>query len=161
MRLKHLTLTAMFTALCAVGGLVKIPLGIGSTALDSAPALLSAAFLPPIFSGIAALLGHIASAMYSGFLLGPFHFLIALEMFVIVLVFARLHKAKKNVAKWIFFIVANGLIAPLPFYFLISPAFFIGAIPSIFIATVINALIAAIIFPALRNIKGKGLGEFQ
>jgi hypothetical protein len=161
MKLKHLTLTAMFTALCAVGGLVKIPLGIGSTALDSAPALLAAAFLPPIFSGTAALLGHIASAMYSGFPLGPFHLLIALEMFVIVFVFARLHKAKKNVLKWIVFIGANGLLAPLPFYFLISPAFFIAAVPPIFIATVINAMIAAIIFPALKHVKGKGLGGFQ
>ena len=70
--------------------------------------------------------------MYSGFPLGPFHLLIALEMFVIVLIFARLHKAKKNVLKWVVFIGANGLLAPLPFYFLISPAFFIAAVPANF-----------------------------
>ena len=125
MNLRRFTLTAMFAALCAVGGLLKIPLGIGSTALDSTPALMSAAFLPPVYSGIAALVGHTASAMYAGFPLGPFHVLIALEMFVIVSVFARLHKANRNVLKWVFFIIANGLLAPLPFYFLISPAFFL------------------------------------
>ena len=161
MQVKRLTVTAMFAALCAVGGLLIIPLGIGSTALDSAPALISAAFLPPVYTGIVALLGHVASAMYAGFPLGPFHGLIALEMFIIVAVFARLHKAKRNVLKWVFFIIANGLLAPLPFYYLISPAFFIGALPSIFIATVANAGIAAVVIPALRNITTGQLGELR
>lgn len=159
MELRRLTLTAMFAALCAVGGLLKIPLGIGSTALDSTPALISAAFLPPIYSGIAALLGHSASAMYAGFPLGPFHVLIALEMLLIVFVFARLHKAKRNVWKWVFFIAANGLVAPLPFYFLISPAFFIGAVPAIFIATIVNASIAAVVMPVLQNAWNGKLSE--
>lgn len=149
----------MFAALCAVGGLIKIPLGIGSTALDSTPALMSAAFLPPMYAGGVALLGHIASALYAGFPLGPFHVLIALEMFIIVLVFARLHKANRNVLKWAFFIIANGVLAPLPFYFLISPAFFVGALPGIFIATVFNASIAMMAMPFLERIMKNRLGE--
>lgn len=159
MNLRRFTLTALFASLCAVGGLLKIPLGIGSTALDSTPALISAAFLPPLYAGIAALVGHTASAMYAGFPLGPFHVLIALEMFVIVLVFARLHKANCNVLKWVFFIIANGLLAPLPFYFLISPAFFLGALPGIFIATVVNAAIAVVAMPVLQRIPVGRLGE--
>lgn len=159
MNLRRFTLTALFAALCAMGGLLKIPLGIGSTALDSTPALMSAAFLPPLYAGIAALIGHTASAMYAGFPLGPFHALIALEMFVIVLIFARLHKANRNVLKWVFFVVANGLLAPLPFYFLISPAFFLGALPGIFIATVVNAAIAGVAMPALQRIPVSRLGE--
>ncbi len=161
MQVKRLTVTAMFAALCAVGGLLIIPLGIGSTALDSAPALVSVIFLPPIYSGIVALIGHTASAMYSGFPLGPFHVLIALEMLLIVFVFARLHNAKRHLSKWLFFIIANGIIAPLPFYFLISPAFFLGALPSIFIATVANAGIAAIVIPALRNFTNDQLSELR
>ena len=161
MDVKRLTLTAMFAALCAVGGLLKIPLGIGSTALDSTPALISAAFLPPIYSGIAALIGHCASAMYAGFQLGPFHVLIALEMLGIVYVFARLHQANRNLLKWLFFIVANGLLAPLPFYFLISPAFFIGAVPGILLATVANAAIAAVVIPALSKVWSNRLGELR
>lgn len=161
MKVKKLTLTAMFAALCAVGGLLKIPLGIGSTALDSTPALISAAFLPPVYSGIAALLGHSASALYAGFPLGPFHPLIALEMLGIVYVFARLHQANRNVLKWVFFIVANGLLAPLPFYFLISPAFFIGAVPGILLATVANAAIAGVVIPTLRNVWNERLGELR
>lgn len=161
MKVRRLTLTAMFAALCAVGGLLKIPLGIGSAALDSTPALMSAVFLPPVFSGIAALLGHTASAMYAGFPFGPFHAFIALEMFVIVLIFAQLHKANRNVSKWIFFIIANGLLAPLPFYFLISPAFFMTAVPSIFIATVVNAGVAAVVMPAIRQVLVGRVGEVR
>ena len=52
MQLKRLTLTAFFAALCVIGGLIKIPSGIGSLALDTVPALISAAFLRPYFQGL-------------------------------------------------------------------------------------------------------------
>lgn len=152
MKVKKLTLTAMFAALCAIGGLLKIPLGIGSTALDSAPAIVAVAFLSPMYAGVAALIGHVASALYAGFPLGPFHLLIALEMLAIIYVFARLHQANYHIGKWVFFIVANGVLAPLPFYFLLSPAFFIGAVPGILIATIFNAAIAGVVMPVLKNV---------
>ena len=161
MQLKKLTLTALFAALCVIGGMIKIPSGIGSLALDTVPALISAAFLPPVFSGVAAMLGHTASAMYAGFPLGPFHVLIALEMFVIVIIFARLHKAQRTIAKWLFFVVANGLIAPLPFYFLISPAFFIGALPFLLLATIVNAVVAAVVMPSLQHVVTGRMGVLK
>lgn len=161
MQLRRLTLTAIFAALCVIGGLIKIPSSIGSLALDTVPALISAAFLPPVFSGVAAMFGHMASAMNSGFLLGPFHILIALEMFVIVFIFARLHKAGRNLTKWTFFVVANGLIAPLPFYFLISPAFFLGSLPFLLLATIVNALVAAVVLPSLQHVMAGRMGELR
>ena len=99
MKLRIMTLTAIFAALCAVGGFIKIPSGVGSLALDTVPALLAASFLPPVFVGAASMIGHLASAMYAGFPLGPFHILIAIEMMIILYVFARLHKAERNVLK--------------------------------------------------------------
>ncbi|MCM3744207.1 ECF transporter S component [Sporosarcina luteola] len=151
MRLRKLTLTALFAALCAVGGFIKIPSGVGSLALDTVPALLAASFLPPVFVGIASMTGHLASAMYAGFPLGPFHVLIAIEMMIILYVFARLHKAGRHAGKWIFFVIANGLLAPLPFYFLISPAFFVGAVPAILVATAVNAVVASVVMPVLAK----------
>lgn len=153
MTVRQLTYTALFAALCAIGGLVKIPLGISSTALDAAPALIAAAFLSPTLVGVSALLGHLASALYGGFPLGPFHLLVALEMFLILMIFTHLHKSGKTWAKWLFFIIANGLLAPLPFYFLLSPAFFIGVLPGIFIATICNAVVAALVMPFLAGRK--------
>ncbi|MBB4823142.1 hypothetical protein HNO89_000360 [Sporosarcina luteola] len=161
MQLKRLTLTAMFAALCAIGGFIKIPSGVGSLALDTVPALLGAAFLPPVLTGLASSIGHLASSMYAGFPLGPFHLLIAIEMFVILYVFARLHKSGRHIWKWLFFIVANGLLAPLPFYFLVSPAFFIGAVPAIFVATVVNAAVAGCVMPAVEKAMSRRTGLIQ
>ncbi|MCG7343872.1 ECF transporter S component [Sporosarcina sp. ACRSL] len=161
MKLRKMTLTAIFAALCAVGGFIKIPSGVGSLALDTVPALLAAAFLPPVLVGTVSMTGHLASAMYAGFPLGPFHVLIAIEMMIILYVFARLHKAGHHTLKWVFFIVANGLLAPLPFYFLVSPAFFVGVVPAILVATIVNAVVAAVVMPVLSKAASGRFGVVQ
>lgn len=152
MKLRLLTLAAMFAALAAIGAFVKIPVGIGSAALDTVPALVSAAFLPPVYAGASSLIGHLSSSLYAGFPFGPLHVVIAVEMFVILFVFTKLHQAGRNVLKWIFFIVANSVLATLPFYWLISPIFFVTALPGITIATVLNAGIAIIVSPVIERV---------
>ncbi|MGB5945816.1 ECF transporter S component [Paenisporosarcina sp.] len=151
MNVRLITVTAMIATLCAIGALVKLPVGIGSAALDAVPALVSVAILPPVFSGIAASIGHLVSALSIGMPFGPFHALIAVEMFGILWVFAVLHQKGWGRWKWLFFVLANGVIAPLPFYFLISPAFFYGAVPSLFLASCINAGIAFLLEPVLKR----------
>lgn len=152
-KLRLIILTALIAAICVIGSFIKVPVGMITTAaLDSAPAFISAVFLPPVFAGAAGAFGHIATGFTSGFPLGVFHGLIAIEMFVIVAVFAWLHRKGHHFLKWIFAIVANGILSPLPFYFLISPAFYLGALPSLFIATVINVAIAAVVMPILKNV---------
>lgn len=151
MKVRILTLTAMIATLCAIGALVKLPVGIGSAALDAVPALVSVAILPPLFSGMAASIGHIVSALSVGMPLGPFHVLIAAEMFVILWGFAMLHRSGKHVWKWIFFVLANGVVAPVPFYFLIAPAFFFAAVPPLFLASCINAGISIMLLPLLER----------
>ena len=151
MNVRLITLTAMIATLCAIGALVKLPVGIGSAALDAVPALVSVAILPPVFSGIAASIGHLVSALSIGMPFGPFHALIAVEMFGVLWIFAALHQKGLHKWKWLFFVLANGVIAPLPFYFLISPAFFYGAVPSLFLASCINAGIAFLLEPVVKR----------
>lgn len=152
MNVRLLTLTAMIATLCALGALVKIPVGIGSAALDVVPALVSVAFLPPLFSGTAAMIGHMVSSLSAGMPLGPFHLVIAVEMFVILWVFAKLHQAKKHVGKWVFFVLANSVVAPLPFYFLIGSVFYFAAVPALFLASCINAGFAFVLAPIVERI---------
>ncbi|WP_075618400.1 ECF transporter S component [Paenisporosarcina indica] len=152
MNVRLLTLTAMIATLCALGALVKLPVGMGTAALDTVPALVSVVILPPLFSGIAATIGHLVSALSSGMPLGPFHVLIAAEMFVIVWIFANLHRNGKHVGKWIFFVLANGVVAPLPFYFLIAPAFFFTALPSLLLAACLNAGISFLLIPLVERV---------
>lgn len=150
-KLRFMVLTALIAAICVIGSFIKVPGVITTAALDSAPAFISVAFLPPVFSGIAGALGHLATALTSGFPSGPFHLIIAVEMFIIVYIFNILHKKGFKILKWVFLIIGNGVLSALPFYFLISPAFFIGAVPSLVIATLINAVITMVALPIVSK----------
>lgn len=151
-KLMSLTLTAMVAAICAVGAVIKIPSFVSTAALDSAPAFLSVAFLSPILAGVAGLIGHFITALTSGFPLGPLHLIIAVEMFIVVWIFGVMHKKGMHFWKWPVALILNGVIAPLPFYFIISPAFFWGSLASIFMATVINLMIVAVVMPILSKV---------
>ncbi|MET3575759.1 ECF transporter S component [Bhargavaea ullalensis] len=146
-----IALTALISAMCAVGAFIKIPLGVGSAALDSSPALVSAVFLPPAAAGVAAMVGHFVSALTAGAPLGPLHILIAGEMFVIISVFAFFHRKGWHRMKWWFFIVANGFLAVLPFYWVISPAFFAASVAGILAATFVNAALGAVAMPFVQK----------
>ncbi|AJK88173.1 MULTISPECIES: ECF transporter S component [Lysinibacillus] len=145
-------LTAMVAAICAVGAAIKVPAFISTAALDSAPAFLGVVFLSPLLAGVAGLIGHFISALTAGFPLGPLHVIIAIEMFTVVWIFGVMHKKGMHVWKWPVALVLNGIVAPLPFYFIISPAFFWGALASIFIATAINLMIVAVVMPILSKV---------
>ncbi|KGR91562.1 membrane protein [Ureibacillus massiliensis 4400831 = CIP 108448 = CCUG 49529] len=151
-KLRVLILTALTAAICVVGSTIKVPGFITTAALDSAPAFLSVVYLSPIYSGFAALLGHFATALTSGFPLGIFHILIAAEMFAIVTVFNILHKKGFSIVKWLFLVLTNGLISPIPFYFIISPQFYFASLPSLLIATIINVVVVILIMPVLNKI---------
>lgn len=148
-----LVVTALIAALCAVGGFVKIPVFTTSAALDSAPAMLAAFLISPLFASIAASLGHIASAVTSGMPLGPLHVLIALEMLGIVYIFALLHAKGWTKAKWLWMFVGNSLLAPLPFYFIIAPSFYFLAVPGLMIATALNISVALLCAPIIVRVK--------
>ncbi|SCX68085.1 ECF transporter S component [Lysinibacillus fusiformis] len=145
-------LTAMVAAICAVGAAIKVPAFISTAALDSAPAFLGVVFLSPLLAGVAGLIGHFISALTAGFPLGPLHVIIAIEMFIVVWIFGVMHKKGMHVWKWPVALILNGIVAPLPFYFIISPAFFWGALASIFIATAINLMIVAVVMPTLSKV---------
>jgi len=146
-KLKNVTLTAIMAGLCVIGSFIKIPSPLGSTALDSAPAFLAATILPPAYAGVVGFFGHLATALSSGMPFGPLHFIVAIEMLLIVSGFAMLHRKQRHIAKWAFLLVMNGIIAPVPFYFFISPAFYLGALPSLIVATSINVIVTILVIP--------------
>jgi len=160
-KLRKLILTAMVAAICAVGAMIKVPAFISTAALDSAPAFLGVVFLSPILAGVAGLIGHFITALTSGFPLGPLHIIIAVEMLIVVWVFGVMHKKGMHFWKWPVVLVLNGIVAPLPFYFIISPAFFWGALGSILMATVINLIIVAVVMPVLSKVFVRKEGRAQ
>ncbi|MEG0449289.1 MAG: ECF transporter S component [Lysinibacillus sp.] len=150
-KLTLLTLTAMVAAICAVGAVIKVPSPVTSSALDSAPAFLSVVFLPPVFAGIAGMIGHLVSAFSTGFLFGPLHIIIAVEMFLVVWIFGVMHKKGMHVLKWPVALLLNGVVAPIPFYFLISAEFYWGAIVGLSVTTFVNLVIVAVVMPVLSK----------
>lgn len=152
---QKMTLAALFISLAAVGGMIKIPLGIASIALDSLPALVAVLFLSAPLAGTVAAFGHLISALFGGMPLGPFHLIIAIEMWAAVCIFAKLHAAGKDILKWPVFVLCNGLLAALPFYFLLSPAFFYASVPGLLVAASINAVGAAVILPFMNKVGEK------
>lgn len=152
-----LALAALFISLSAIGGLIKIPLGIASIALDSMPALVAVLFFSAPLAGTIAAFGHLISALLGGMPLGPFHLIIAFEMWAVVWLFAILHRAGKQWLKWPAFIVGNGVVAAVPFYFLLSPAFFYASVPGLVIAASLNAGVAALLMPYVLRVRGGSL----
>lgn len=148
---RKLTLAALFVALCGIGALIKLPGPFSSVALDLTPALLSVVFLGPVWAGAIAGIGHIVSALSGGLPLGPFHFIVALEMVGIVLIFGWFVRRNRQILGYIWVTLATGLLAPLPFYFLISPALYSALAPLLLLATGINCLLASIALPLVKR----------
>lgn len=149
---RKISLLAFFVGLAVVGAFIKIPAVVSSVALDSFPALLAAAFFGGGAGAVVAGLGHLVSAIIGGLPLGPLHFIVAVEMAVIAAVFAAIYRKGRKWTASIFFVIANALIAPLPFIFFYGVAFFIALIPSLAIGSVINMVIALLLIPRLETI---------
>src|SRR5262249_50333929 len=107
----------VFSALSALGGILKIPSPIGSIAFDSAPGYFCAVYFNPLLGGIVGFVGHLSSALTAGFPLGLTHLYIAFHMFLWCLVFGFLaRKLGRLLGLVVAGIVAaglNGVCSPL------------------------------------------------
>ncbi|MGE7765413.1 ECF transporter S component [Peribacillus sp. NPDC096540] len=155
MNVRKISAIAIFIALSAVGAMIKVPSPIGSIALDSFPALLAAVVLGPVSGAIVAGLGHIISAFIGGMILGPFHFLIMVEMAVLVWMFGVLYVHGKKIGAFFLFFIGNAFILALPFAFLVSPEFYTMLVPGLTGATAINVVLAALLLPRLEPVLKK------
>ncbi|WP_408006362.1 ECF transporter S component [Pseudalkalibacillus sp. A8] len=138
---KKISLSGLFTGLSVVGASIKIPAIIGSIALDVFPALVAAVMVGRLTGAIVAAVGHIVSSILAGMPLGPFHFMIALEMGFLVWIFAILYQKGRRMYAGLIFIIGNAIVAPLPFIYLISQSFYVAIVPSLLIGSIINAVI--------------------
>ena len=155
MDVRKISAIAIFIALSAVGAMIKIPSPIGSIALDSFPALLAAVILGPVSGAIVAGLGHIISAFIGGMTLGPFHFLIMVEMAVLTWMFSILYINGKKVGAFFLFFISNAFVLALPFAFLISPGFYTLLVPGLTVATAVNVVLAVLLLPRLEPVLKK------
>lgn len=155
MNARKISMISIFIALSVVGAMCKLPSPIGSVALDSFPALLASVILGPITGAVVAGLGHILSALIGGMPLGPFHFLIMVEMAVLVWMFGVLYGHDKKISAFFLFFLGNAFILGLPFAFLINAKFYMMMVPSLTAATALNVILSILLIPRLVPILKK------
>jgi uncharacterized membrane protein len=151
---KRVARMAIFTALAAVGALIKIPSPTGTVALDSGPGYFSAVSFGWLEGGIVAALGHLLTAATTGFpLTVPIHLIIAAEQFLWAAIF-WLVKNKINI--WVAIVVAtfcNGLIGDLIAFPLGGMGLFISLLPGLVVGSAINVALAAAAYLIVKRSK--------
>ncbi|QPA29884.1 ECF transporter S component [Thermaerobacillus caldiproteolyticus] len=147
--IKKFTVVILFVSLSVIGSLLKLPTGLGSVALDSAPALVAAALFGRNNGALVAAVGHLSAAFFAGFPLGVFHLLVAIEMGLLVYGFGWLFQHHWKKAAYIFFFIGNAFLAPLPFIFFMGSAFVMALFPSLIMGTMANVLVSFAVIPSL------------
>lgn len=143
---------SIFTALCAVGAIIKIPSPTGTVALDSCMGYFSAATFGYAEGGLVASLGHLLTALTTGFPLGiPVHLYIALQMAVWAMAFRFFTVNVHPVAGIVAGILLNGVASA----YLIIPFGGIGLATALVLPLTIgsaaNVLIASMAYSIVKR----------
>ncbi|WP_176545032.1 ECF transporter S component [Bacillus sp. AFS041924] len=144
MNTKKIVLISLFIALSAVLSNIKI---FYSIAFDSMPAFLAAMMISPIAGGVVGALGHLLTALTSGFpFTVPVHLFIAIQMLVIVWIYGVLCKKLNQYIAMLVAIILNGPVATLLSGLLITflnHSFSVKTVSSFFMLMVIPLTLAS------------------
>lgn len=147
-----LVYVALLVALSFIGSLIKIQ---GSIALDSLPGFFSALFLNPALGALVAALGHILTAMTSGFPLTiVIHIIIMTMMALAAYVFGVIYKKYNIVIASIIAILLNSVVELLILmpitkwlgFPLSGWAFFLAMIGPLTLASAVNIILAGVVY---------------
>lgn len=106
---KKMCLAALLIGLSMILANIKV---FQTVAFDSMPAFVGGILLSPVIGGLIALLGHLFTALMSGFpFTVPVHIVIAIEMFVIVYLTSRIYNKGKTIIALIVGTSLNGVVA--------------------------------------------------
>ena len=150
---------AILVALSAVGAFIKIPSPTGTVALDAAPGYLAGAAFSPLEGAIVGVLGHLLSALTTGFPLGlPVHLLIAAEMGVFVWLFGVM---VRRINVWIAAIIAillNGILGAALMIPVGGTGMFVALVVPLLVGSAINIVVAVLAAAALS---AAGLSDYK
>ena len=165
---KSLMLMALFVALSFAGANIRI---FGSIAFDSLPGFLAALMFGPVYGAIIGFLGHLLTALISGFPLSvPLHLVIALSMAITMLGFGGVYRALREKISMagnlcITGIVGLALNAPFSLSLSIGALYLMAGreaafgllalLPFLVFAAVANIVLAMILFKSLERVWDK------
>lgn len=148
---------ATLISISFIGSLIKIQ---GTIALDSMAGFFAALFLGPISGALVGSIGHLLTAMTSGFPLTlPIHLIIALEMAVFVYIFGQVYKKTNEVVASIVAIILNGIVAVIilaPFTVwlglpLSGKTFIYAMAVPLTLASAVNIILASVIYKIIKG----------
>ena len=158
-------LAALFIALSFVGSNVKV---MGTIAFDSLPAFFGALLLGPAYGALIGLLGHLFSALLSGFPFGlPTHAVIAAGMALTMLCFGYTYRRLLKRVSVLFNLIVTGIVGlvlngpvllclTVP---LIGTAMAVSLAPALILAAAANIAAAVLLFRGFEY--GKQLQIFH
>jgi len=168
MNTKTLATVALLIALSFVGAQLTI---MGTIAFDSLPAFLAALLLGPFHGAVIGFLGHMLTALTSGFPFSlPLHFVIALSMALTMYVFGTAYKTfvkkfHKSTALTITGVIGMIFNIPVSLTFSIAALWLLAGretalgllilLPALTMATIANIAASIALFKILGNIWSK------
>lgn len=157
LNVRNMCFAAMLIALSVI--LANFPV-FASIALDSMPAFVGGILISPVAGGIIGLLAHLFVALRTGFPFTlPVHILIAIEMFVVVYITAKVFNSGKVILAGIIGTLLNGIIFTLItgvfMYFVLggmNPIDFLKLMGlPLTLASLVNIVIGFLIGKGLKN----------
>ncbi|MDI3311729.1 MAG: ECF transporter S component [Thermoanaerobacterium sp.] len=146
---KTLSLVAMLIAMSAVGAMIKI---YNTVAFDSLPGYFASLYFGGYIGATVISLGHIFTALTSGFPLGiPNHIIIAVSMAVCAYFYSLAYKKFNSYAAVAVGTILNGPIATLIFVPQYGWGFFLQMVLPLTIASFVNVLLASIMYKTVSK----------
>lgn len=141
---KTLTIMAMLIALSAVGSLIKV---FNTVAFDSMPGYFAALFLGGWQGALVIALGHMLTALTSGFVLGiPIHIYVAAQMAVYSYLFRFFYDRFNIYVGVIVTTILNGPVSALLMVPIFGWGFFVAWVGPLTVASFVNILLAALVY---------------
>ncbi|WP_051586002.1 ECF transporter S component [Caldanaerobius polysaccharolyticus] len=147
-----MTMVAVLIALGAVGATVKI---FNTVALDSLPGYFAALYLGGWYGAIVISVGHMLTAITSGFPLGLLnHLYIAAQMAVYAYLYRVAYKKAKAYGAVIMGTILNGPVASVLMVPVMGWGFFATWVLPITLGSLINTFLAVLVYEVMQK---KGL----
>lgn len=157
---KLLTRLSLLVALSAIAAYFPLPSPTGTVALDSAPGYFAVLVFGGFEGALVLLVGHLFSALKTGFPLGAIHVLIAFLMGGCGIAFYWLKNNLNITIAAIITILINGIILPLFLIPLLGRGFFAAMILPLLFGSLVNVFVAVLLFKLLKTrMDGIGNGD--
>lgn len=150
--IRKIAYIAIFTALSAVGAMIKIPSPVGTIGFDSAPGYFSAIAFGYLEGTAVIAIGHLLTSGIVGFPLGiPLHLFIAIQMALWSVAYRFIGKKLGVIAGSIVVVLLNGVVSSFTMAIVGGLGAVWGVMPFLAVGSLANIVIASIAYKSIQK----------